>query len=152
MEVIKKIILENFPSFDVSDVSDQFYGKNVIKLHSYLEKHPKKIFIIERNEKNEIFLQAMCSTDNKYVILNRDNYLSLHENIFNDKKNLHRKITNFFLEKNNNLCCVCQELHVHCTLCNICNAITCYNCMTKLYISSKKKDVLCPLCRNDNLN
>lgn len=150
MENIKNILRINFSDFDVIDITDKFHGENVIKLLQNLEYNHNKIFIIKKNEENALILQIMSKTNNNYLILNKDNYLSIDEHIINNEKTLKQKLISFLMHENN-ICCICKEPHLHCTLCKICNAITCHMCMTKLYASSGKKNVICPLCRNDNL-
>lgn len=145
MDSIKEILRIHFSGFEVRDISNSYYGKNVLQYDSELQSDKRKLFLVEKNLKNSLFVVAMSQSVNPFLILQDDNYLSLALQDVSDASSLLNRLKRFLQEKNfENPCCKCMKTCQNYALCDNCSVVLCYTCVSVLQENLKFK---CPQCQ-----
>ena len=119
-----------------------------MRFHSELKQNKKKIYLVEKNPRNSVFVLAISQSVVPFLILQDDNYLTLTHQDVSDSNCLLDRLRRFISEKNfDDSCFICVDKHMNYTCCDRCSVLICYQCVSKLIINSKFK---CPQCRNLN--
>lgn len=148
MDGIKATLATHFPEFKVNDVSSSYYDDNVLKYDVELRQDKKRLYLVEKNRQNALFVYTMSQSVNPFLILQDDNYLTLtHQDVL-DLSGLFNRLRRFLSEKiSDHPCYICMDRCQNYALCDRCSVVVCYPCVSKLHESSKFK---CPQCRSMN--
>ena len=137
---LKNRIEEKFPNYFVLDITDTLSNSSHSKYTHHIADEPGIILIAKKTPRSGFLFVIMGSPEHEFVILNRDNFLTLKTIDCNLDNTLARMLNN---ERS---CCICfEEISLYATSCEQCGSVSCHSCITKWYDDHGCYD--CPICR-----
>lgn len=135
-----KIRIETkFPSYTVIDITNSFshishrvYTRNIIH-------KPNVILVAKKTPKSEFIFAIMGEPEHEFILLNRDNYLTLKTMEYNLDHTLARMLNNECS------CCICFEESWDGMSCEQCGSVSCHTCILKWYNDHGCYN--CPICK-----
>ena len=148
MTIINKFLEENFKEYKLLDITKCCKDENILLmfLNRGLEKkYYNMIFILHKTKDNENLFKFYVKGDNcDFVLLNKDNYMTLKNN------KITKKVIEEFLN-NNDKCSLCTKVCDGGYRCLHCGNLVCLECYKYLIVGvlgKFKKEINCHTCSN----
>ena len=136
-----KILVETkFPNYTVLDITNSLSPTSYRTYIRNIADKPNVILIAKKTPKSEIIFAIMGEPEHEFMLLNRDNFLT----IGSTKCKLDNMLTRML--NNERYCCICsEEASLDATSCEQCGVVSCHACIIKWY--NKHGCYNCPICR-----